>query len=73
MSDQQNILVITDQDDATVPMITFQGVKLPARVWRETAVALQHLSEKRIDDVLIFQQGSRIKVKPLTITKRPIR
>lgn len=67
----QNVIVVSERK--TVPMFTVFGVELPARVWRETAVALRYLHEGRVDDVLAFKQGSSIKVKPLTITKKPIR
>lgn len=70
--DERNVLVVSNES-SNVPMLTVLGVTLPARVWRDAAAGLQYLQEGRIDSVLHYRQGTRIKTKNQTITRNPIR
>jgi len=73
MSSNKNILVVSDETTQNANMRTHYGVTLPVRVWKEAAEALQYLENGQIDNVLAFRQSGRIRVKPMTITKKPIR
>ena len=69
-----NFRVIVDDDTPRttvrgVRMVSVFGTTLPERVWRETAEAMGALNAGKVDDVLLYTRGSKIKVAPLKITK----